>query len=192
MLNLPSWANDWYELNARVAEEDLAAWQGQGSECKLFKSALRNLLKERFQIAVHEDYTQISVYDLVISRNGPKLKPSALTSKPAHDPTKGMTLASGGIMANNPRDDGRTEWHFTYATMDDLAEFLGGIELPVKNTTNLTGRYDFVLLGPDRESWDHDNPLNNWPIDQLGLQLKAGKAQGINIVVDHIEKPSEN
>jgi uncharacterized protein (TIGR03435 family) len=95
-------------------------------------------------------------------------------------------------MANNPRDDGRTEWHFTYATMDDLADFLGRIELPVKDMTDLTGRYDFVLLGPDRASWDRDNPLNNWPIDHLGLELKPGKAQGINLIVDHIERPSEN
>jgi uncharacterized protein (TIGR03435 family) len=192
VLNLPNWASDWYELNARVAESDLAAWQSQGSECKLFKSALRNLLKDRFGIAVHEEKAEIPVYNLVASKKRPKLTLSSLTSEPAHDSTKGKTLASGGIMANNRRDDGRTEWHFIYATMDDLAEFLGQLELPVKNMTNLTGRYDFVLLGPDRESWDYDNPLNNWPIDQLGLQLKAGKAQGINIVIDHIEKPSEN
>jgi uncharacterized protein (TIGR03435 family) len=190
--NLPNWASNWYQINARVADQDLAAWQGQGSECQLFKAALRNLLKERFHLAVHEENIQIPAYNLVAARKGPRLTASATTSEPAHDPRKGMTLAGGGIMANNPRDDGRTEWHFTYATMDDLAEFLGRLDLPVKNMTSLTGRYDFVLLGPDRGSWDYDNQINNWPIDHLGLELKPGKVQGLNIVVDHIEKPGEN
>jgi len=76
--------------------------------------------------------------------------------------------------------------------MDDLAEFLGGLDLPVQNMTNLAGRYDFMMLGPDRDSWDYDDQMNNWPIDHLGLEVKAAKAEGINIVVDHIEKPSEN
>jgi uncharacterized protein (TIGR03435 family) len=192
VLNLPNWANDLYEIKARVAEEDLTAWQSQGSECKLLKSALRILLKERFQLVIHEEKIEIPVYDLVIAKNGPKLKLSVLTSEPAHDPAKGIRLASGGVMAGDPRDDGRTELHFNYATMDDLAEFLGRLDLPVQNRTNLTGRYDFVLLGPDGGAWDRDSPMNGWPIDQLGLEVKGGKAEGIDIVVDHVEKPSEN
>lgn len=193
LVNLPNWAtDDWYELNARVPEEDMAAWQSQGRECKLLKAAFRNLLKERFQLMVHEEHTEVPVYELVVAKRGPKLTASALNSEPAHEPAKGMELPSGGVQANNPRDDGRTEWHFTYATMDDLAYFLGKIELPVENMTNLKGRYDFVMLGPDRASWDHDNPMNNWPIDHLGLELKPGKTAGVNVVVDHIEKPSEN
>jgi len=34
--------------------------------------------------------------------------------------------------------------------------------------------------------------LDNWPIGQLGLALKPGKVPGRTLIIDHIEKPTEN
>jgi uncharacterized protein (TIGR03435 family) len=191
VLNLPNWAtNDWYELKARVANEDLAAWQSQGSEYKLFKSALRSLLKERFQLEVHEEKTEVPIYNLVVAKNSDNLKPSTYNSTTV--PIGGMKLASGGTMVGIRRSDGGTEWDIYYATMDDLAEFLSGMELPVHNATNLTGRYDFVLHGARHDSWDTEKPTSNFSIDHLGLKLAPSTTQGFNIVIDRIEKPSED
>jgi len=187
---LPDWAMNRYAINARVADEDLTAWQNQGVECPLLKSALRNLLEDRFKLVLHEQKTEKPIYNLVVAKKGAKLKATVFNA--TNLPAGGIKLASGGMMVHNPRNDGRTEWHFNYATMDDLAGFLGGIELPVHNLTNLSGRYDFVLLGPAEGAEDREHPINNWPIDHLGIELKPGKTEGINLVVDHIEKPSEN
>src|ERR1700680_616312 len=39
---------------------------------------LRNLLVERFKLVVHHDTKVLPVYELVVAKNGPKLKGSAL------------------------------------------------------------------------------------------------------------------
>jgi uncharacterized protein (TIGR03435 family) len=189
--NLPNWAiYDFYEIKARIADEDQAAWQNQGGDCELLKSAMRNLLKERFHLVLHEQKTETLVFNIVVGKKGEKLKPTIYNSTTV--PAGGVKLASGGTMVHIPRSDGRLEWHFKYATMYDLAEFLGKIE-PVHDATGLTSRYDFVMLRADSEVRDRDNPLGViWPVGDLGLELKPGKSQGVTIIVDHIEKPNEN
>ena len=81
----------------------------------------------------------------------------------------------------------------------------GVLDRPVLDQTGLTGRYDFGLL------WRPEVPLggagNNPPPpsdsdglpdiytaiqQQLGLRLEATKTLTEVIVVDHVEKPSEN
>jgi hypothetical protein len=76
ILCLPGWGF-WYVIDARVAENDIHAWQAQGKNQELLRSAMRALLKERFRLVLHEQQTKIPVYNLVVSRKGIRFKPSA-------------------------------------------------------------------------------------------------------------------
>jgi hypothetical protein len=61
------------------------------------------------------------------------------------------------------------------------------MDRPIVDGTGLTGHYDFSLyrlLGVD--------PGDRYVLEKLGLELKPGTGSGLNLIVDHIEKPSPN
>jgi uncharacterized protein (TIGR03435 family) len=69
----------------------------------------------------------------------------------------------------------------------------------VFDKTGLTGKYDFVLKYKGR--WDRDRPADDLdptpPLDralqdQLGLKVEPAKGPIKVLVIDHIEKPTEN
>jgi uncharacterized protein (TIGR03435 family) len=68
--------------------------------------------------------------------------------------------------------------------------------LPVQDQTGLTGQYDLVLQHPDplpSGSGDDDsNSTRSWDVESIGLQLKPIKITTDTLVIDHIERPSEN
>ena len=70
---------------------------------------------------------------------------------------------------------------------------------PVIDKTGLTGKYDFVLKynrnrERDRPADDLDPtpPMDRALQEELGLKLEAAKGPVKVLVIDHIEKPSEN
>ena len=84
--------------------------------------------------------------------------------------------------------------------MKDLAATLGfQMHGSVVDETGLLGKYDFVLkyrgaTDRDRAPDDLDPmlPLDQAIQDQLGLKLERKKDSVPWLVIDHIEKPSEN
>jgi bla regulator protein blaR1 len=64
---------------------------------------------------------------------------------------------------------------------------------PVVDQTGLKGRYDFTLKWAQEGGGDSQEPgLFTAIQEQLGLKLVPAKAPVEVIVVDHVEKPSEN
>lgn len=70
---------------------------------------------------------------------------------------------------------------------------------PVIDKTGLTSKYDFVLKYKNR--WDSDRapddpdprpPLDRALREQLGLKVEPAKGPVKILVIDHVEKPSEN
>jgi uncharacterized protein (TIGR03435 family) len=127
------------------------------------------------------------VYALVVGKNGPKFKESAPDAKPSgHGGVKGrnqtMTLVKG--------------------TMVDVAQELQVyVDRPVVDYTGLTGTYDIKFeatpafrlnRNPDQPSEPGDISAFTAVQQQLGLKLEARKAKIEVLVVDHVEKPSEN
>jgi uncharacterized protein (TIGR03435 family) len=97
-------------------------------------------------------------------------------------------------------------------TMTDFATWLqaGVMDKPVVDQTELLGRYDFQLKWtPDESQFaqfrgsgrgvppptnDPNAPPSLYTAmqEQLGLKMGAAKFQDDVIVIDHVEKPSEN
>jgi uncharacterized protein (TIGR03435 family) len=104
----------------------------------------------------------------------------------------GIKLGSGGIMITKTIK-GRLEIEWHDATMSDLAEYLSsvrGIEFPVLDMTGLTGRYDFTLR--EVAALSGDDPVDRFPVEDLGLQVRLVSEIRHGLVIDHIEKPTPN
>jgi uncharacterized protein (TIGR03435 family) len=140
---------------------------------------LQALLKERFQIAMHTEQREMAHYELVIGKNGPKLKESTVSPAEA---TGAARL--DGIKSNR-------------MTMNKLASLLSRMtRMPVLDKTGLTGFYQFDLRYAD-ERQPAENQIGPSVFtavqEQLGLKLESKKGPVEVLVIDHAEKvPVEN
>jgi uncharacterized protein (TIGR03435 family) len=195
ILNAPAWvADDWYDIDARVAEEDMAAWQqAQGGidsiDSELLHSALQTVLKERFKLVLHISQTELPYLDLTVDKHGAKLKdtvPGAV--KPVVRKTYG--LGRGFYIENNGQRQ------FVGVSMDEFSRVLMRLtDHLVQDKTGLTGRYDFTLRWygyQQNPASEISNPLDRMPINSIGLTLKPGRGPGFIIDIDHIERPDPN
>jgi uncharacterized protein (TIGR03435 family) len=187
--NLPKWAEDWYDINARVSENDFETWQTRSRQPELLRSALRAALQERCKLVIREQPTEVPDYQLLIRKGGPNLKTAVQDSALP----QGMRLASGGVAVANPNT--RFYEHFYRATMDDLVAYLAvSSDRPIRNMTGLSGIYDFRLphIIEEERSNINEERVRNFMLDHLGLELKVGKGPGLDLIVEHIEKPDPN
>jgi uncharacterized protein (TIGR03435 family) len=82
----------------------------------------------------------------------------------------------------------------TRGNMQRLIEILGGfVGNVVTNNTGLGGEYDFTLEWvQDAAATDSGPTLFTALREQLGLRLVSAERPAPVIVVDHIERPTEN
>jgi uncharacterized protein (TIGR03435 family) len=163
---------------------DIAAKSVSGSASRIEEEKLlvRELLADRFQLKTHQESKQMPVYLLVVAKGGPKLTPH----NDAGTRTRG---GCGRLVGRRMTPDG-------LATM--LSRPLGR---EVLNRTGLSGEYDIQLdftpdSGPCRGTAESD-PSGLPSIytalqQQLGLKLESTKGFVEILVVDHVERPSEN
>jgi len=137
---------------------------------------LRNLLADRFHLAVHREIRTMSALALEVGKKGPKLEPG-----------------DGGEAVT---DAGRGQMKIRNESMDDFAERLARMtDLPVVNKTGLSGVFNLKLLwapGDDRRKPDDPPTLFTAIQEQLGLRLTSGKSPVPVLVIDHAERPGEN
>ena len=155
------------EMNINAPRYDIAAKVPQGTTKEQMRTMLQNLLTERFKLAWHFEKKEMQVYDLVVGKNGPKLKESPPEEpKPAADaappgpgapvqvkPTMGpdgfpvfpgqqrRNSASMSMMSN-----GGMKMTVTDSTIEQLANTLSSqIGRPVTDSTGIKGKYDYTL-----------------------------------------------
>lgn len=142
---------------------------------------LQSLLADRFKLQCHMETREAPVY--ILSRGSGKLELHEPADKDA-DMRGGVTIKGGGIV------DG--EAHGVNLSMAFLASQLSRLlRQPVIDQTGLTGRYDYGLPPEDSENHDLEAAVSD-AMHRLGLDLKRGKGPVETLVIDHIEKPSEN
>jgi uncharacterized protein (TIGR03435 family) len=161
--------------------------EGDGTPTRAqFRQMLQALLADRFELKVHREPVETPVYALIVGKGGPKFKPSS----PDADPTVRV-----GCSPNC-----RSNYVFTMprATMEDLTRQLF-TERPVMDQSGLVGTFDIkVTYKPWYTMISGAEPdLNDISVftavqDQLGLRLESRQATVEMLVVDHVEKPSEN
>ena len=184
----PAWLDSaMFDIDAKSSAEIDEQLKALSSEDAAQQKRLmvQTLLKERLAFSVHEEKRSLPVYELVLAKGGAKFRPSDI---------QGTTIDRRRYSLHVQGSDD------TLALLSrELAQIVGRV---VINRTGLTGRYDLILhWTPDDAPAPSANgsPDPNAPPDlftaiqeQLGLKLETGKAPVAVLVVDHIEKPSEN
>ncbi len=186
LIGLPPWADtDKYDIDAKP---DTAGTPNK----KQLQGMVQKLIADRFKLTFHHDTKELSVYALSVAKTGAKLHKSE-----NQDSLPGFGLGGLGALTVHS------------ATMSDFAAMMQEtvLDRPVVNQTELAGRYDFTLnWTPDDSQFggmaakmppptDNANPppaLYTAIQEQIGLKLDATKAPTDVMVIDHVEKPSEN
>jgi uncharacterized protein (TIGR03435 family) len=194
---------------AKIDRGDLADWQKPAMRQTMLRAMLQAMLAERCKVVVHYGSKEVPVYDLVIAKGGPKFK-QAETVDPAElrqkHPEGGVMRGSGTMAVQNPN-----KTQFYAISMAILANTIlpSVADRPVTDKTGLTGYYDLALPssalrrpspppspGASQQLDVPSPPLEDESIfaalEALGLRLTPAKGQLETLVIDHVERPSEN
>jgi uncharacterized protein (TIGR03435 family) len=201
ILNGPDWLDRArFVVEAKSdASTDEALAKLSNEQAKLEKQhMLQVLLADRFKLKVHPDTKDLPGFALVIAKNGLKMQ-VAKGERPGPDELK--AFGDNPVPPLYQQGDGRRGYQFFAhgASMAGITGMLAGqFNTTVVDKTGLTATYDFTLqyngtVSPrETEGVEPWPPLNTAIQDQLGLKLEPTKAPTPILVIDHIEKPSEN
>jgi uncharacterized protein (TIGR03435 family) len=157
---------------------------------------LRKLLTDRFQFSFHSESKELPVFAITVAKGGPKLKQS--TASPGELPYLINTVypeEKGGVHVLLPARN---------ATIMQLAAMMqrAVVDRAVVDQTGLSGAYDFDLeWTPDENQFGGQLPrsvestkpsLFTAMQEQLGLRLEATRGPVSALVIDRVERPSEN
>jgi len=211
----PSWLgfDDNFEIVAKVPP---------GATKNDVNVMLQNLLIERFGLVFHREMKDLPAYELLIARNGPKLKRS-VENPDAKERTVDEIRKLGTDQNGLPKlPEGRPLHMFMFgpnghkeiaATQQTTRDICTEVEVdlgrPCVDHTGLTGKYDYALAfslpgGPPGIRLPFPPAPADAPSDpaptlltalqqELGLKLEEKKLPIELLVIDHLERnPTEN
>jgi uncharacterized protein (TIGR03435 family) len=157
------------------------------------RSILQKLLADRFQLRFHHAQAELAVYRIVQAKGGAKLTPA--TASDLQTNTAAVAFTEGAMVVGN-------------ATLPEFASLMQryvALDRPIVDHTGLTGKFDFKLSWtPDFSQFNGTPPWGAKPDEtaapslytaiqeQLGLKLEPAKELADTLVIDGVEKPSEN
>jgi len=188
----PNWiGSERYDISTKAEGE------GQITHEQL-RTMMQGLLADRFQLAFHRETKEMPIYALVVGKNGPKMH----ATERAPD---GDREGRGGAQIRTSRGQITAQGMSMTMLSNQLSNRLGR---NVLDKTGLTGNYDFTLeftpegmqgMGPREGGADAPPPVDSpGPSiftavqEQLGLKLESQKGPVEILILDRIEKPSEN
>jgi len=202
----PGWIDsERFDIEAKMEESTIAALKKLTLEQSIEQRRLmvQSLLAERFKLKVSHSSKELPIYALVVAKNGPKLTKSADAppgpgAPGGPGPRSMMSLQIGELTA-------------TAISMTMLADRIAReVGRNVVDKTGLEGRYDFTLhWTSDRQALSAAGPAdaNQGPApsqdssgpsiftalqEQLGLKLESQKGPVETLIIESVEKPSEN
>jgi len=199
----PGWADSaGFDIEAKAADSKIGLED--------LRPLLQSLLEDRFQLKVHRETKEASIYALQVAKNGPKLpdakeggctemKPDQPLPPPPPPGQYPPTPCGGFFMGPNHLVGGKI-------SMTQFVNALTNITgRPVVDKTGFTGTFDVSIdfspegtalmrgiPGPPPQLDNSGPSLFTVLQDQLGLRLESEKGPEQIIVIDHAEKPSEN
>jgi uncharacterized protein (TIGR03435 family) len=200
LAGLPPWVmQERYDIVAKVSDEDLPEWQKPAAQTLMLQAMLQAMLTERCKLAVHRELKDAPVYFLTVGKGGPKFK----QTDPAAPLPAGVTIPGGAVLVES--NEGMKMYNATMGLVTTMLSSMGGrdgLGRPALDKTGLTGRYDIVIrrqdmMPPPAPPGDASAPPDPVSMvmsvaDSLGLKLEPGKGQMETLVIDRMEKPSEN
>jgi uncharacterized protein (TIGR03435 family) len=201
---LPAWAkSERYDIQAKVADPDVAQFRSLNEAQR--KRMIQGLLADQFKLKIHREPKSVGVYALIVAKSGPKMK----EVKPG-DPHPGGLKQADGTPMEGPALNGTGPGEETAqeVTMDFFAGSLSGLAgRQVIDKTELKGAYDFKLrFSRDQQPAQINSgaessalpPETSAPSifvaleEQLGLKLEPQKLLVPTLVIDDVQRPSDN
>jgi uncharacterized protein (TIGR03435 family) len=193
----PDWINsDVFDIDAKV-EDSLVegewkklSFDEQRNQVMLM---LRALLADRFKLRVRHERKELPVYALVLAKNGPKF-----AADNTHPEIGAISARGRGKLEATSSD------FTTFVSVLSMQSELGG--RTVLDKTGLQAHYSFTFQwtpenlaasgaqSADRASSSESSGPSLFTAlrEQLGLRLESTKAPVDTIVIEHIERPTEN
>jgi uncharacterized protein (TIGR03435 family) len=137
-----------------------------------------SLLQERFQMRYHRTTRELTEYALEVAGNGPKLE-----SHTGSDETFTSMNSHAGIITLKAKRISMED--FAYSLRRQLGR-------PVIDRTGLTGEFDLDLTWSSEQAADSNEPSVFTALQKIGLRLVSMKGPVEMIVIDEVEKASEN
>lgn len=178
----PDWVkSEGYDVTAKERDSDVEkiGKLGRRQGWEYSRLMIQSLLAERFKLKVRHETKDLPVYALVVAKNGPKFHETVVPA----DPKAPAMMMGGG------------ELSMTGASIQQLINSLGGIvDHIVLDRTGLTGKYDIALKWePETGSAGASGPSIFTALqEQLGLRLQSQKGPADVLVIEHVERPTEN
>jgi uncharacterized protein (TIGR03435 family) len=214
----PAWINtDRYTIEAETNDPVANGPTGGFTPAtRLMRgSMLRALLEDRFHLRTHHETEEVPMYALTLAKGGLKIKPMEEGGCRPHDPTQGTRVDDMFPPGQKPMCVGWTHTDGPNWVIDDAGQGLGNLaqalsglmDRHVLDKTGVNGVYTYHLV------FAHDDKTpSNFPTDglfpasdippagsvftvleqQLGLKLVADKGSREYVVIDRVERPSEN
>src|SRR4051812_45961416 len=146
---------------------------------------MRTMLADRLKLMAHKEMRVLPGFALVPARTtlGTGLKLSRLNCE---DNGADPQCRQGGFTPGN--------WRAIGIPIANVAKLLSGyMAAPIVDRTSLSGTYDVDLRWSDDAAPSTDVPVLSTALqEQLGLRLQREEVRGEVLVIDHIERPSEN
>jgi uncharacterized protein (TIGR03435 family) len=195
----PWMISEHYDIEATAA--------GHTAATQMVGAMLQSLLEDRFKLAVHRETKQLPVYALTVMTNGLKLQPMKEGSCVPFSPDSPRPPVCGypryGPKGSNWTMDGEG------VSMVALAESLSRLQLgrTVLDRTGLAGYYQVHMQwtadpqGPGTLPNTDAPPAPNDQAEpslftalreQLGLKIESAKGPVGVLVIDHVQRPTEN
>jgi bla regulator protein blaR1 len=202
----PAWAtSERYTIDAKP--------ESAQTDSMMRGPMLQTVLEDRFQLKFHRDLREVPVYALVVGKGGPKLQASKKDSCTEIDFTSDLPPAprpdQPPLCGPFRRDkNGGTET-FGQTLTGLCMQFSVAVDRDVVDRTGLAGKFDIHLdlsfdelfpfarrdsAGDPAAAAAPSDPLTAIiaAVQKLGLKLEPAKATGEFLVIDHVERPSEN
>jgi uncharacterized protein (TIGR03435 family) len=203
----PGWINsDRYNIETKAEGNPVFSQEYRMLQLR----KLQTLLIDRFQLKVHHETKELPVYELTVAKGGSKLQPPKCMERQPGDLT---TIAPGKTMMDYCGFGGFSRGQYQ-ASNGSPADLAGGLSFllgrSVVDKTGLAGRFRIVLtFTPDTstipfpDAGEPGAPATAPTADvgpdvftalqeQLGLKLESAKGPVEVIVIDRVERPTEN
>jgi bla regulator protein BlaR1 len=206
----PDWLNlEKYDIEVKVDSSVAEGLRKLSMEQGLLERnrMLQALLAERLKLTLHRETKELSIYELAVAPDGPKLQESKPgdaypnTSPDGRGGARWMQFGPGQLTGQG-------------VPVGDLANYLSRrLGRTVLDKTRLTGKYNFTLQTPsvgnlapfDKRTAERQQGTDSASLpelsddsiltaiqEQLGLKLEPAIGQVEVLVIDHVERPSEN
>jgi uncharacterized protein (TIGR03435 family) len=207
----PAWirsSNATYDIEATIPKGAIPAGTPYSAARQKLLPMVQNLLRERFQLQVHRDVVEMPVYSVTQAKSGPLLQKAVIEERDCPGPE---ALPSASATCHKLAGGRGRGIRGSAVTLNDFFQYLENwIDRPLLDETGIEGLFtiqttawrDFHMedpSDPNANATAATNPTSPTDLptlfevfEKLGLRLKAQKGRSTVIVVDAVQKPSEN